>query len=123
MAIPDDKHHGSIAPYDRPADMGRFDVPAPLTDAEVAAIAEHERLTPEEAAVRGAALMAQPHGDAALRQIVWDNLVRARQFHDTARITALEELYRETCRRHPNPCDRRLAPTRITHPFNPPLIQ
>ena len=93
-----------------------------LTEAEIAAIAEHEHLTPEEAARRGARLAQEPHGDAAVRQIVWDNLVKARQFHDTARIAALEELYRETCRRHPNPCDRRQAPTRDTHPYIPPPV-
>lgn len=95
---------------------------APLTPGEIAAIAEHEHLTIEEAMERGAALLEEPHGDAALRQIVWDTLVRARQMHETGRIAALTELYEETCRRRHNPCDRRLAPTRDTHPFIPPAV-
>ncbi|HYG90324.1 MAG TPA: hypothetical protein VD978_29160 [Azospirillum sp.] len=92
----------------------------PLPQEEIAAIAEHEHLTLDEAAVRGTVLMGEPHGDAAIRQMVWDNLVRARQHRDPDRIKALSDLYTRTCRRHPSPCDRRLAPTRETHPYEPP---
>ncbi|HEY0837324.1 MAG TPA: hypothetical protein VGE72_25650 [Azospirillum sp.] len=95
------------------------DVPT-LPPEEVAAIAEHEHLTLEEAAERAVALMSEPYGDAAIRQIVWDNLVRARQHQDPDRIHRMTDLYTRTCQRHPSPCDRRLAPVRETHPFTPP---
>jgi hypothetical protein len=92
----------------------------PLPQEEIAAIAEHEHLTLEEAAARGSVLMREPHGDAAIRQMVWDNLLHARQHRDPDRVKALTELYRRTCQRHPNPCDRRAAVVRESHPFPPP---
>ncbi len=84
---------------------------------EVAQIAEHERLPYMTALEKGAALLSEPWGDAAIRQIVWDNLCRAHQHRHADRIGALTAIYRTTCERHPNLCDRRRAPVRSTHPI------
>ena len=90
---------------------------ANLEKDEVAQIAEHERLPYMTALEKGAALLLQPWGDAAIRQMVWDNLCRANQRQHTDRIEELTVIYRTTCERHPNPCDRRRSPVRSTHPI------
>jgi len=90
---------------------------ADLEKDEVAQIAEHERLPYMTALEKGAALLMQPWGDAAIRQMVWDNLCKANQLQKGDRTLELEVLYRTTCERHPNPCDRRNSPVRPTHPI------
>ncbi len=93
-----------------------------LDEDEIAVIAQHEHLTADEASIRGAAMMSEPWGNAALRQMVWDALGDARRRGDDARAAALTALYRRTCLRHSNAYDRRMAPTRETHPFPPVRI-
>jgi len=90
---------------------------ANLEDDEVAEIAAHEKLPYTAALEKGAALMDQPWGDAAIRQMVWDNLCTANQRNRPDRTEALTELYRDTCERHPNLCDRRQSAVRPTHPI------
>jgi len=90
---------------------------ANLEKDEVAEIAEHERLPYMTALEKGAALLMQPWGDAAIRQMVWDNLCKANQRQKGERSLELADLYRVTCERHPNPCDRRNSPVRPTHPI------
>ncbi|HYD66959.1 hypothetical protein [Azospirillum sp.] len=90
---------------------------ADLEKDEVAEIAEHERLPYMTALEKGAALLMQPWGDAAIRQMVWDNLCKANQRQKGDRSLELADLYRTTCERHPNPCDRRNSPVRPTHPI------
>lgn len=84
---------------------------------EVAQIAEHERLPYMPALEKGAALLTEPWGDAAIRQMVWDNLCKAGRRDRLERIGELTVLYRATCERHPCPCDRRRSPVRSTHPI------
>ncbi|WP_029009145.1 hypothetical protein [Azospirillum halopraeferens] len=84
---------------------------------EVAEIAAHERLPYMTALEKGAALLQQPWGDAAIRQMVWDNLCQASGKSDDSRSHSLAVVYRMTCERHPNPCDRRRSPVRPTHPL------
>ena len=84
---------------------------------EVAQIAEHERLPYMTALEKGAALLSEPWGDAAIRQMVWDNLCRATQRRHAERVDELTIVYRMTCERHPNPCDRRRSSVRATHPI------
>ncbi|WP_448204029.1 hypothetical protein [Azospirillum sp. sgz302134] len=90
---------------------------ADLDQDEVTQIALHERLPFTAALEKGAALLTNPWGDAAIRQMVWDNLCAANQLHHPGRAEALTVLYRETCERHPSPCDRRRSPVRPTHPI------
>ena len=90
---------------------------ANLDGDEVAEIAAHEKLPFTAALEKGAALMDQPWGDAAIRQMVWDNLCTANQRNRADRAEALTTLYRDTCERHSNPCDRRQSPVRPTHPI------
>ncbi len=79
---------------------------ANLDPEEVAEIAAHEHLPFMTALEKGAALLDRPWGDAAVRQMVWDNL-RAANAHRPDRVPDLMTLYHDTCRRHPNPFDRR----------------
>lgn len=81
---------------------------ANLDPDEVAQIAAHEHLPFTTALEKGAALLDQPWGDAAVRQMVWDNL-RAANAHRPERVAGLMTLYRDTCQRHPNPFDRRTS--------------
>ncbi|HYG91894.1 MAG TPA: hypothetical protein VD978_37225 [Azospirillum sp.] len=90
---------------------------ADLEKDEVAQIAEHEKLPYMTALEKGAALLTEPWGDAAIRQMVWDNLCKASQRQRTDRIEELAVLYRMTCERHPSLCDRRQSPVRPTHPI------
>ena len=90
-----------------------------LASDEIAVIAQHEHLTLKEAAIRGAALMREPWGHAALRQMVWDTLNDARRRGNERMVAELTALYRRTCLRYPSPHDRRTSPTRETHPFPP----
>lgn len=90
---------------------------ANLDQDEVAEIASHEKLTYTAALEKGAALLDQPWGDAAIRQMVWDNLCAANQRNRVQRAEVLTVLYRSTCERHPSPCDRRQSPVRTTHPI------
>ena len=95
--------------------------PAPETDClardEIAVIAQHEHLTLQEAAVRGAEMLREPWGHAAMRQMVWDTLTDARRRADESATLRLTALYRRTCLRYPCPHDRRMSPTREKHPF------
>ncbi|MCG5243778.1 hypothetical protein [Azospirillum doebereinerae] len=88
-----------------------------LAQDEIAVIAKHEHLTLEEAAARGAEMLREPWGHAAMRQMVWDTLTDARRRADESATLRLTELYRRTCRRYPCPHDRRTSPTRERHPF------
>jgi len=94
---------------------------APETDYlsrdEIAVIAQHEHLTLQEAAARGAEMLREPWGNAAMRQMVWDTLSEAKRRADEAATLRLTDLYRNTCRRYPCPHDRRTSPTRERHPF------
>ncbi|MGQ9366723.1 hypothetical protein [Azospirillum sp. ST 5-10] len=88
-----------------------------LVKDEVAEIAAHERLPYMAALEKGAALLRQPWGDAAVRQMVWDNLCRETRHRNLERARELTLVYRMTCQRHPNPCDRRRSPVRSSHPI------
>lgn len=88
-----------------------------LTPDEIAVVALHEHLTLAEADRRGHAILREPWGHAALRQMVWDILLEARRRGDEAETERLSRLFRQTCLRFPNPCDRRRSPTRARHPF------
>lgn len=88
---------------------------ANLDKDEVSEIARHERMTYMAALEKGAALLNDPWGDAAIRQMVWDNLCAANRHHPD-HVAALMMLYRDTCDRHPNPCDRRRSPLRESAP-------
>ncbi len=88
-----------------------------LNQDEVAEIASHERLGYTAALEKGAALLEQPWGDAAVRQMVWDNLRTASHGGRAGRLHALAILYDRTCERHPGRCDRRRSPLRPTHPL------
>ncbi|PWC34144.1 hypothetical protein [Azospirillum sp. TSO35-2] len=82
---------------------------------EVTQIAAHEHLPFMTALEKGAALLNEPWGDAAVRQMVWDNLCTTnRRRPDEA--VALMTLYNDTCDRHPNPFDRRHTPVRVGPP-------
>ncbi|WP_042442385.1 hypothetical protein [Azospirillum sp. B510] len=83
---------------------------ANLEAEEVAQIATHEHLPFMTALEKGAAFLNEPWGDAAVRQMVWDNLCRAH--HNPAETATLLALYNDTCARHPNPFDRRHSPHR-----------
>lgn len=82
---------------------------------EVAQIAAHEHLPFMTALEKGASLLHEPWGDAAVRQMVWDNLCSADRRH-AAEAASLTALYNDTCTRHPNPFDRRHSPTRVAGP-------
>lgn len=86
---------------------------------EITVIARHEHLSPREAATRGANLLREPWGHAAIRQMVWDTLTDARRRGDEEQSAALVALYHRVCQRYPCPYDRRNAATRETHPFPP----
>lgn len=90
---------------------------ANLDKDEVAQIAAHERLPYMTAVEKGAALLNEPWGDAAIRQIVWDNLCARSRHNDPGHTEELVTVYKLTCERHPNPCDRRNSPARPTHPL------
>ncbi len=92
------------------------DYPAPD---EIAVIAQHEHLTLPEAAARGHAMLREPWGHAALRQMVWDTLADARRRADEPAAVQLTDLYHRTCLRYPCPHDRRMSPARERHPFPP----
>lgn len=89
---------------------------ANLEQDEVFQIAKHERLAFTAALEKGATLLNEPWGDAAVRQMVWDNLCAANR-HEPTRVPELMTLYHETCTRHPNPFDRRRSPVRDTAPL------
>lgn len=89
---------------------------ANLDKSEVAQIAAHERLPYMAALEKGADLLNHPWGDAAIRQMVWDNLCAVARRNDPGRTDELLSVFRLTCLRHPNPCDRRHSPVRATHP-------
>lgn len=82
---------------------------------EVAQIAAHEHLPFMTALEKGASLLHEPWGDAAVRQMVWDNLCSADRRH-AAEAASLMALYNDTCTRHPNPFDRRTSPARAVGP-------
>lgn len=90
---------------------------ANLDKNEVAQIAAHERLPYMTALEKGADLLDHPWGDAAIRQMVWDNLCSTARRQDPVRTDELVAVYRLTCEHHPNPFDRRRSPARVTHPF------
>ncbi|MFD1628082.1 hypothetical protein [Azospirillum griseum] len=84
---------------------------------EIAVIAVHQRLSPAEAIRRGAELMREPWGHAALRQMVWDLLCIARRRDHDVDAAHLSALYRRVCGRFANPQDRRKSLSRSSHPF------
>ena len=84
---------------------------ANLEAEEVAQIAAHEHLPFMTALEKGASFLHEPWGDAAVPQMVWDNLCRA-EHRRPAEAASLMTLYNDTCTRHPNPFDRRRSPTR-----------
>lgn len=88
-----------------------------LAQDEIAVIAKHEHLTLQEAANRGAEMMRESWGHAALRQMVWDTLNDAKRRADAVAVTQLTELYRRICLRYACPHDRRMSPAREKHPF------
>jgi len=88
-----------------------------LASDEIAVIAQHEHLTLREAAARGADMLREPWGHAALRQMVWDTLNEAKRRADEASVARLTEMYRRTCLRYACPHDRRVSPAREKHPF------
>ncbi|SMH48573.1 hypothetical protein [Azospirillum agricola] len=98
-------------------DLYRAPETSQLAPDEIAVIARHEHLTPAEAAVRGAEMLREPWGHAAMRQMVWDCLCEAKRRADAAETARLTDLYRRTCRRYACPHDRRVSPTREKHPF------
>ena len=90
---------------------------ANLDKDEVAQIAAHERLPSMIALEKGVYLLNHPWGDAALRQMVWDNLCSVARHNDPGRTEDLLGLYHLNCLHHPNPYDRRQSPVRATHPI------
>jgi hypothetical protein len=90
-----------------------------LESDEVQEIASHERLPFIAALEKGAMLTNEPWGDAALRQMVWDNLCHANHHHQAERARQLVVLFQTTCDRHPSPCDRRHSPVRPVPPIWP----
>lgn len=83
---------------------------ANLDAEEVTQIAKHEHLPFMTALEKGASLLDHPWGDAAVRQMVWDNLCDANRHH-SAKVQDLMMLYHGACARHPSAFDRR-APAR-----------
>lgn len=88
---------------------------ADLEADEVAQIAAHEHIPFMAALEKGASLLHEPWGDAAVRQMVWDNLCCA-TCRSAGEAASLTMLYNDTCTRHPNPFDRRRSPTRAVGP-------
>lgn len=85
---------------------------------EIAAIAEHEHLPFIVALEKGCDMLRHPWGDAAVRQMVWDNLRRASHHRRVDKVAELRLLFRDTCGRHPNRYDRRRRDgARDPHPF------
>lgn len=89
-----------------------------LADDEIAVIAEHERLPFMIALEKGADMLHQRWGDAAVRQMVWDTMTAADHHGKPHKAAELRGVFLETCRRHPNPFDRRRAGlARPCHPL------
>lgn len=78
-----------------------------LSEEEAEAVALHEHLPFIVGLEKGQCLVAHSWGDAALRQIAWDNLNAALDHHQTAKAGYLHAVYRHTCRHHPGTIDRR----------------
>jgi hypothetical protein len=77
-----------------------------LSEAEVLAIAHHERL-PEIAAVElGHYLVRTPEGELRIKAIIRDDIEEARANRDRGRELALKLVLREFVLRHPA-CDQR----------------
>ena len=77
-----------------------------LSEAEVLAIAHHERL-PEIAAVElGNYLVRTPEGELRIKAIIRDDIEEARARGDRGRELALKLVLREFVLRHPH-CDQR----------------
>lgn len=77
-----------------------------LTEDEVLAIAQHERI-PEIAAVElGHYLVHAPGGEMCIKSIIRDDIARARERHDRARELCLKGVLRNFVLRHPR-CEER----------------
>jgi hypothetical protein len=77
-----------------------------LSEAEVLAIAHHERLPEIAAAELGHYLVRTPEGELRIKAIIRDDIEEARAHRDRGREVALMLVLREFVLRHPV-CDQR----------------
>jgi hypothetical protein len=77
-----------------------------LSEAEVLAIAHHERLPEIAAAEMGNYLVRTPEGELRIKAIIRDDIEEARARGDRGRELALRLVLREYVLRHPS-CDER----------------
>jgi hypothetical protein len=77
-----------------------------LSEAEVLAIAHHERLPEIAAAEMGNYLVRTPEGELRIKSIIRDDIEEARARGDRGRELALRLVLREFVLRHPA-CDQR----------------
>lgn len=77
-----------------------------LSEDEVLAIAEHERIPELAAAELGNYLVQTPEGEMRIKSIIRDDIVRARLRGDCKHELALKRLLREFVLRHPR-CEER----------------
>jgi len=77
-----------------------------LNEAEVLAIAHHERLPEIAAAELGSYLARTPAGEMRIKSIIRDDIAEARTRGDRGRELALKLLLREFVLRHPD-CEER----------------
>ena len=77
-----------------------------LSEAEVLAIAHHERLPEIAAAELGHYLVRTPEGEMRIKAIIRDDIEEARARGDRGRELALRLVLREFVLRHPN-CEER----------------
>jgi hypothetical protein len=73
-----------------------------LTEAEIAAIAEHEHLPAIVAAELGSYLVHDPDGCPVLRRMIIDDIEAARQRGDIAHFLALKLVLKRFVEAHPN---------------------
>ncbi len=74
---------------------------------EIDAIAEHEHLPAMVALEKAAGILDQSWGAPALRQMIRDNIDRARANNRREHAISLEVVYRRACVKHPGGIDRR----------------
>jgi hypothetical protein len=72
-----------------------------LTEDEVLAIAEHERLPAVAAAALGSFLVQQPHGTELLRNIIVDDVRRAQRHRDERHVRRLLHVLHHFLASHP----------------------
>ena len=78
-----------------------------LTDEEVDAIAEHERIPQAAALELGSYLLSRPGGVAAIAGMIRDDLAEARGRGDARRVEHLRHALAHLLHHHPDRADRR----------------